>query len=140
MFSTNDNIPEITAKSWCIWRKGIISRYLGANDKYIYYYGKRIHKIREVASLTKMITAMTTIDFLLRYGYNPDKIRYAVRKASTTVGGTTANLKLGEVYTITELLYGLMLPSGNDAAIALSEVIGLMQSLKYRNRYYNPET
>ena len=31
-----------------------------------------------------------------------------------------------------------MLPSGNDAAIALSEVIGLMQNLKVRNKPFNP--
>ena len=36
------------------------------------------------------------------------------------VGGTSARLEIGEIYTISELLYGLMLPSGNDAAISIS--------------------
>ena len=54
LFSDNTNIPEITAKSWCIWKK--------KNNKYMYYYGKRIHKVREIASLTKIITGMTAVE------------------------------------------------------------------------------
>ena len=33
----------------------------------------------------------------------------------------------------------MMLPSGNDAAVALSEVIGLLSFLKSKNRQINPE-
>jgi len=36
------------------------------------------------------------------------------------VGGTTACLEYGQVYSIQQLLYGLMLPSGNDASVALA--------------------
>ncbi|KAJ1472654.1 beta-lactamase/transpeptidase-like protein [Baffinella frigidus] len=38
--------------------------------------------------------------------------------------GTNAKLRAGEEYTVRELLYALMLPSGNDAAIALAEFFG----------------
>lgn len=76
--------------------------------------------MREIASLTKMITAMVVIDFLKKYDYSPEKITYEIRRPSIIIGGTSAQLQLGEVYTLEELLYGLMLPSGNDAAIALS--------------------
>jgi serine-type D-Ala-D-Ala carboxypeptidase (penicillin-binding protein 5/6) len=34
--------------------------------------------------------------------------------------GTTAEILTGDIFTIEELFYGLMLPSGNDAAIALA--------------------
>lgn len=34
--------------------------------------------------------------------------------------GTSAELVLGDVFTVEQLLYGLMLPSGNDAAVALA--------------------
>ena len=37
------------------------------------------------------------------------------------VGGTTAELKEGDRLTIHDLLYGLLLPSGNDAAVTLAE-------------------
>jgi len=46
------------------------------------------------------------------------------------MSGTSAEIKAGEVYTVEQLLYGLMLPSGNDAATALAEWGGnyLLQS------------
>ena len=38
--------------------------------------------------------------------------------------GTTAELQSGDILTIYELLFGLMLPSGNDASVALAEAMG----------------
>ena len=38
--------------------------------------------------------------------------------------GTSAELEAGDIVSIKELMYGLMLPSGNDASVALAEVIG----------------
>jgi D-alanyl-D-alanine carboxypeptidase len=38
--------------------------------------------------------------------------------------GTSANLKAGEWILLKDLYYGALLPSGNDAAYLLSEVIG----------------
>lgn len=43
-----------------------------------------------------------------------------IYRQAERVGGTTANLECGDRITIRDLLYGLMLPSGNDAAITLS--------------------
>lgn len=63
---------------------------------------------------------MTAIDFLKTHNYDINKVTYRVKKCCTVIGGTTANLEVDEVYTLNELLYGMMLPSGNDAAIALS--------------------
>ena len=38
----------------------------------------------------------------------------------TGIPGTTASLEQGQIYKIEQLLYGMMLPSGNDASIALA--------------------
>ena len=38
--------------------------------------------------------------------------------------GTTANLYCGDSLSILDLLYGLLLPSGNDAAVALAQYFG----------------
>lgn len=130
LFSDDQSVPDISAKSWCIWKR--------KNGKFLYYYGKRIHKVREIASLTKMVTAMAVIDFLAKYGWELHRIRYAVKKTSILVGGTTANLGEGQVCNLLELLYGMMLPSGNDAAIALSEAIGLLSFIKNRNKQVDP--
>ena len=35
--------------------------------------------------------------------------------------GTSAEIFVGDIYTVQQLLYGLMLPSGNDAATALAK-------------------
>jgi len=40
--------------------------------------------------------------------------------AADEKNGTNASLKLGDELTILDLLYALMLPSGNDAAVALA--------------------
>lgn len=42
--------------------------------------------------MTKIITAMTATDFLGRYGWEPEKISYEIKKTSILIGGTTANL------------------------------------------------
>lgn len=44
-------------------------------------------------------------------------------EAAETVG-TSAELQTGDSLAVLDLLYGLMLPSGNDAAIALAEYFG----------------
>lgn len=55
------------------------------------------------------------------------------RKASK-VPGTTAHLREGDVLTIDQLLYGMMLPSGNDAAYALAEFFGkVLKENKYNS-------
>jgi len=40
------------------------------------------------------------------------------------INGTSADIQEGDSFTVEQLLYGLMLPSGNDAAIALAEHFG----------------
>ena len=44
------------------------------------------------------------------------------------VNGTTANLIEGDSLTINELMYGMMLPSGNDAAVALAVHFGAIMA------------
>lgn len=43
-----------------------------------------------------------------------------IGKYESSIGGTTAELRQGQIYTVRQLLYGLMLPSGNDASLALA--------------------
>jgi D-alanyl-D-alanine carboxypeptidase len=50
--------------------------------------------------------------------------------------GTSSSLRIGDRLKVIDLLYGMMLPSGNDAAFALAEVIGresFFKSVEYRN-------
>lgn len=71
----------------------------------------------EPASITKVLTALIVIE----KGNLSDKI--TITKTPTAEEGSSIYLKEGEVMTVEQLLYGLMLKSGNDAATALAQYI-----------------
>ncbi|KMT21561.1 D-alanyl-D-alanine carboxypeptidase family protein [Clostridium cylindrosporum] len=71
----------------------------------------------EPASITKILTALIVIE----KGNLKDKI--TIKHSPTLEEGSSLYLKEGEVVTVEQLLYGLMLKSGNDAATALAEYI-----------------
>lgn len=70
------------------------------------------------ASLTKMMTALLALE----RGRLEDYVEVSYEAASQP--GSTMYLKEGDVFTLEDLLYGLMLNSGNDAAWAIAEYIG----------------
>lgn len=43
-----------------------------------------------------------------------------VSRTASELGGTTAELRAGDIISYEDLLYGMMLPSGNDAAYTLA--------------------
>jgi D-alanyl-D-alanine carboxypeptidase (penicillin-binding protein 5/6) len=47
-----------------------------------------------------------------------------VTQDAAEVTGTSANLKPGDTLTVEQLMYGVMLPSGNDAAFLLASYFG----------------
>jgi len=55
---------------------------------------------------------------------NPKKTEIVVSPIASDIRGTSANLETGDILTVDQLLYGLMLPSGNDAAFALAQYFG----------------
>jgi len=72
------------------------------------------------ASMTKIMTAALALDNLAT-----DQILTVSQSAmdATTPNSTLMGLKVGEEISVSELLYGLLLPSGNDAANVLAEAI-----------------
>ena len=81
--------------------------------------GKNYDERLPIASTTKIVTALT----VLYNCKNLDK-EIEIDKRAVGVPGTSIYLKEGEKLTIKELLYGMMLPSGNDSATALAYYIG----------------
>ena len=78
-------------------------------------YGKNETSKVKMASTTKIMTATIIIE-------NCDLNQTVeVSKKAAGTGGSRLGLKTGDKITIRDLLYGLMLCSGNDAAIALAE-------------------
>lgn len=56
-----------------------------------------------------------------RFKINPKKRMVKVSKYASGITGTTARLKEGDILSVYDLLHGVMLPSGNDAASCLAE-------------------
>ena len=81
-------------------------------------YGKNHNKILPMASTTKIITAIVAIE----NGNLKEKVK--ISKKAASINGSSAKLKEGEEVSLEELIYGLMLKSGNDAAVAIAEHIG----------------
>lgn len=81
-------------------------------------YSKNENERLPMASLTKIITAF----FVLEHCKNIDEI-VEIQKNSVGIEGTSIGLKEGEHLSVRELLYGLMLRSGNDSAVALATKI-----------------
>lgn len=78
-------------------------------------YGKNEFNKVKMASTTKVMTATIIIE-----NCDLNKTIEVSKKAAGT-GGSRLGLKIGDKITIRDLLYGLMLCSGNDAAVALAE-------------------
>ncbi len=81
-------------------------------------YSKDSNKKLPMASTTKIFTALTVIENC----DNLDEL-VSVPKEALLVEGTSIYLKKEEKLSVKELLYGLMLRSGNDAAMALAHHI-----------------
>ncbi len=79
--------------------------------------GKNENQKKKMASTTKIMTALVVIEHV-----NLSDIVEISKKAAST-GGSRLGLKTGDKITISDLLYGLMMRSGNDAAVALAEYV-----------------
>lgn len=75
-------------------------------------------KRMNIASLTKIMTAIVAIE----HGNLTDKVKVSKRAAGKE--GSSIYLKAGDEMSLQNMLYGLMLRSGNDAATAIAEHVG----------------
>lgn len=84
--------------------------------------GKDYNLIRSVASISKIMTALVAIE-------NSSLDTFIeVNEDILKAYGSSIYLKVGEVVTLKDLLYGLMLRSGNDAAVTIAR--GVSGSVK----------
>lgn len=81
-------------------------------------YENNAHEALPMASTTKIMTALVALE----NGDLNDTV--TAGKNAYGVPGTSIYLGLGEQLTLEQMLYGLMLASGNDAAVAIAEHIG----------------
>jgi D-alanyl-D-alanine carboxypeptidase (penicillin-binding protein 5/6) len=100
--------PEITAKSAILYCEN-------TGDV---IYRKNANKRLEPYSTTKLMTALLVAERL-----DLDK-KVTVSKEAASQEGSSMGLKEGEVLTVDQLLHGMLIVSGNDAAYALAEAAG----------------
>ena len=81
-------------------------------------WGKNINEKRAMASTTKIMTAI----LVMEYGNLSETIE--VCKKAANIGGSRLGLHEKDKITLKDLLYGLMLRSGNDAAIQIAIHLG----------------
>ncbi len=81
-------------------------------------YSKNMDEKLAMASTTKIMTALVAIES----GRLDEKV--TISKRASYMEGSSIYLREGEVHTVNDLLYAIMLRSGNDAATAVAEHIG----------------
>jgi D-alanyl-D-alanine carboxypeptidase len=103
--------PAVSASAYAI-----IERSCGALD-----YGFNEHARLAPASLTKIVTSLlvaqnANLDDVVNINVSGSQMR---KEGSSIMG-----IEPGQQYSMRDLLYGLMLPSGNDAAVAIAQYMG----------------
>ncbi len=85
-------------------------------------YGDSAYQRLAPASLTKIVTALVAAE---RADLSEIvDVRVDGAELALTTGSTVMGLEPGQQLSLRDLLYGLLLPSGNDAALAIAEHVG----------------
>lgn len=113
VLATNSNITvsatSTSAKAMCVLEK----------DSKRIIYSHNMNQSLPMASTTKVVTAITVIENCKNL-----EEEIIVNNAAIGVEGTSIYLRKGEQINVKDLLFGLMLRSGNDAATALAYHVG----------------
>lgn len=110
------SIPTRTqkAKAETAWVEAKAECVMELNSRRVLYESRGDTRL-PMASTTKILTAATVLE-------SGEKLTQKVKIPLEAEGveGSSVYLKSGDIYTVEELLYGLMLRSGNDCAVALA--------------------
>lgn len=105
----DDDAPQIDAPSAIVVE-------LSTGDT---VFGRRQDVQRGIASTTKLMTALVALE-----RERDLSRRFTVPSYPASAGESLANLDAGDRMTLRDLLTGMLLPSGNDAASAIARAIG----------------
>ncbi|MCI2055884.1 MAG: D-alanyl-D-alanine carboxypeptidase [Oscillibacter sp.] len=108
---------SLTCQTSAISTSASAAVLMDADSGRILYAHNEQERMR-IASTTKIMTALVALE----NGCLSDAV--TVKRSQTLVEGTSMYLKEGEKLTLETLLYGLLLCSGNDAALAVADAVG----------------
>lgn len=83
-------------------------------------FSKNLYDKVYPASITKIMTAILA----LKYGNMDDVVTIMWRDLELETGSQVVGFRIGDMVTVRELLHGLLVHSGNDAAMALARYVG----------------
>lgn len=84
------------------------------------YFARNAHEPVKIASITKVMTAVVALENA------PLDTQVVVDAEAAGVGESSAGLLEGDTLDLETALYALMVPSGNDAAIAIAKAVGAL--------------
>lgn len=108
-----DGPPNVSARGWAIFDGRTGRRLFGNNDA----------AALPMASTTKIMTAYIVLQEAANNAKVLDEVIAVSAQAARTTG-SGARIREGDRISVREMLYGLLLPSGNDAATAIGEHFG----------------
>ncbi|PWW30412.1 D-alanyl-D-alanine carboxypeptidase [Cytobacillus oceanisediminis] len=109
------NIPQKAEASVSVSARSAI---LMEQDSGRILFEKEANKVRRIASITKIMTAILAIES----GKMDEMVKVSDR--AVRAEGSSIYLQPGEKIKLEDLVYGLMLRSGNDSAVAIAEYVG----------------
>ncbi len=89
-----------------------------ANSDGTILFDRNAQSPSHIASITKVMTAIVALD------HAKEGTKVTVSEAAATIGESSANLMEGDELDFEAALKALLVPSGNDAALALAETVG----------------
>ncbi len=110
-------IPDFATKAWIVVDAGSGAILAGQN----------IDEQRPMASTLKTLTALTLLPRLQNDSVHEGTAR------ETLTEGMHVGVLAGSKYTVTQLLHGMLMRSGNDAAVALADAYGYQRTLDAMN-------
>jgi len=118
-----EKLQEERLKNLEIEARAAISVEVSNNDKGKILFEKNSQKPLAIASLTKLMTALVIFD--LNETYSSPQIITITKEAVEQEGSSKyGDLEVGENLSVEALLYTMLIESSNDAAFALSQLIG----------------
>lgn len=93
-------------------------RALVIDDTGKIYFERNADEQTNIASITKIMTAIVALENV------PLDYEIVVTEAAAEVGESSAGLREGYRMTLLDALYGLLIPSGNDASLAIADAVG----------------
>ena len=120
--------PEETLRTKDTWAKVLNDHELTAENYFIYDLSEDRFLLRSDSADTKIypasVTKLFTAYVALKHAPKDEKITVGKEIEMIDVDSSVAKLKVGDVLTVEQLVGGMILPSGNDAAYAIAAGVG----------------